>query len=142
LVLAIAFSSAVWVVYYQFNQSIVFNEIAILFVFNMLWTLLYDTQYAMADFEDDQKLSLHSSVKFFQSYVHFFNASLMFGLVMILASLTTTVWGWMMVLVSVLLFFWQWYQLKDGHWKEKAMRVFLSHMYLGGMWVFWLYGQI
>lgn len=140
--LAIAFSSAVWVVYYQFNQSTVFNEIAVLFMFNMLWTLLYDTQYAMADFEDDQKLSLHSSVKFFQSYVHLFNAILMFSLIIILGVLTTTVWGWMMVFLSGLLFFWQWYQLKDGCWKEKAMRVFLSHMYLGGMWVFWLYGQV
>ena len=114
----------------------------ILFVFNVLWTLLYDTQYAMGDFEDDQQLSLHSSVKFFGTYVHTFNAILMAILVFILALLTRTWMGWMMVLFSGLLFLWQWRQLRDGHWRKNAMSVFLSHMYLGGIWIFWLYGQI
>jgi 4-hydroxybenzoate polyprenyltransferase len=120
----------------------VFDQISLLFVFNVMWTLLYDTQYAMADFEDDQKLQLHSSVKFLGPYVHLFNTILMIGMLMVLASLTSTLMGWMMLVVTGLLFFWQWYQLKDGHWQENAIPVFLSHMYLGGMWVFWLYAQI
>ncbi len=138
--LATAFSSAVWVVYFHLGNHQAMHATWLIFWVNFLWTLLYDTQYAMGDYEDDRKLPLHSSVTFFQQYTQVFNGLLMALLIGLLGAIALP-FGWSSLLVlflTALLFGWQWFVLQTNVWAEHALKVFLSHMYVGLMWTTWL----
>jgi 4-hydroxybenzoate polyprenyltransferase len=42
----------------------------LVYIMVVVWTIMYDTIYALCDLEDDKKISIHSSAKFFGQYVH------------------------------------------------------------------------
>ena len=42
----------------------------LVYIMVVIWTIMYDTIYALCDLEDDKKISIHSSAKFFGKYVH------------------------------------------------------------------------
>ena len=98
--LATAFSSAVWVVYFHLGHHQAMYATWLIFWVNFLWTLLYDTQYAMGDYEDDQKLPLHSSVTF-QQHTQVFNGLLMVLLIGLLGAIALP-FGWSSLLVLFL----------------------------------------
>ena len=138
--MALAFSSAVWVVYFHVGNDQAYHAIWFIFFLNFFWTLLYDTQYAMGDYADDQHLPIHSSVKFFKKHTQTFNAALMLILFSFLAgvSLKFSNIAYILLGLTTGLFIWQWVVLARGKWEVHALRVFLSHMYIGMMWTIWL----
>ena len=42
----------------------------LLFLGNVLWSMIYDTQYAMVDREDDRKIGVKSTALWFLSLIH------------------------------------------------------------------------
>ena len=65
--LALAFSSSILVAYAHTQQSFPL-EAWILFFANFCWVIAFDTIYAMADYQDDLKIEIYSSPKFFKNY--------------------------------------------------------------------------
>ena len=65
--LALAFSSSILVVYAHTQQSFPLQA-WILFFANFCWVIAFDTIYAMADYQDDLKIKIYSSPKFFKKY--------------------------------------------------------------------------
>lgn len=64
LILGLAFSMAIPIVYASARVAIGFDTIILIFI-NTLWTLSYDTIYAMVDKKDDLKLKLNSAAILF-----------------------------------------------------------------------------
>jgi len=64
LVLGLAFSMAIPMVYVAANQAISVNMLWLMLL-NGLWVLAYDTEYAMADRKDDLRLGVRSSAILF-----------------------------------------------------------------------------
>ncbi|QOI10821.1 4-hydroxybenzoate octaprenyltransferase [Blochmannia endosymbiont of Colobopsis nipponica] len=75
IVLGIAFSLPVPMVFITFNVS--FNKICwLLFLANFTWTIAYDTQYAIADRDDDIRINIKSTAIFFGKFDKFIIALL------------------------------------------------------------------
>jgi 4-hydroxybenzoate polyprenyltransferase len=66
--LAICFSISIPMSYVAFGLNPFNYTVGLLILGNALWTIGYDTFYAMTDKIDDEKLSLHSSAKTFGRY--------------------------------------------------------------------------
>ncbi|MGL5948286.1 MAG: 4-hydroxybenzoate octaprenyltransferase [Aeromonas sp.] len=133
LVLGLAFSWSIPMAYAaQAEQLSV--EVWWLFVANMLWTVAYDTQYAMVDREDDRKLGLKSSAIFFGR-----RDKLMIGLLQGMSLLlllglgqwrglgTAYYWG---LLVAAALFVYQQHLIRARQ-REACFQAFLSNNYVG-----------
>ncbi|KTD17077.1 4-hydroxybenzoate octaprenyltransferase [Legionella jordanis] len=67
LVLSIAFSMGIPMVYAASNQSLD-KTMWLLMLINALWIIAYDTEYAMVDREDDLKIGVKSTAILFASY--------------------------------------------------------------------------
>ena len=67
LVLSIAFSMSIPMVFAASNNTDLLS-ISFLFVINFFWILAYDTQYAMADREDDLRIGVRSTAILFGNY--------------------------------------------------------------------------
>lgn len=68
LVLSLAFSMSIPMVNVASHQ-VWTTAWSILMLINMLWILAYDTEYALADLEDDKKIGIFSTARFFGKYV-------------------------------------------------------------------------
>lgn len=75
LVLSLAFSMSIPMVNVASDQTWTFAW-SILMLINMLWILAYDTEYALADLEDDKKIGIFSTARFFGKYVRIIIAGL------------------------------------------------------------------
>ncbi len=64
LILGMAFGSSIPMVFMLEKGSIDYNCI-ILYILTIIWAIVYDTYYAMADKEDDKKIGVRSSALFF-----------------------------------------------------------------------------
>ncbi len=63
IVLGVAFSFSILIVFAEHN--IMPLSAWILFFANVIWTISYDTYYALADYEDDKKIGIKSPAVFF-----------------------------------------------------------------------------
>lgn len=116
LVLGAAFSWAIPMAFVAQNQHP--DTICwLLYLANLLWTVAYDTQYAMADREDDLKIGVKSTAILFGDY-----DLLMIGLLQFLSVILFALIGyllhfgvvWYLTLgVCVAMFGWQWRLCKD-----------------------------
>ncbi len=70
LILGIAFSMGIPMVYVASGKPLDINTIFLL-ILNFLWTVAYDTMYAMADKEDDLKIGIKSTAIYFAHYDKF-----------------------------------------------------------------------
>lgn len=75
LVLGMAYSSSVLMAYMTIQQQIP-APAWVLFAAVVLWTIVYDTYYAMVDRNDDRVLGIHSSALWFGHYDTLINAVL------------------------------------------------------------------
>lgn len=88
----------------------------ILLAANTLWTLAYDTIYAMADKEDDLKIGIHTSAITFGN--HDITAVMLchagFDLLMILAGwqIHATIWYWLALVIVSVLQYCQWLNIR------------------------------
>lgn len=92
----------------------------------------------MADFEDDLKLPINTSVKALGDWIMPFNALLM-SVLSAGAVFVSYFWGgitWVALIVTLILFIWQYRMLCQKAWEKNAINVFLSHIYIGGIWCF------
>ena len=109
----------------------------LIFAANVLWTLAYDTIYAMADKEDDLKIDIKSSAIAFGSHdvaavmlCHFWFTVLMVVLgVQIGAS-----WPYWLVLPPVVYWQWQQYQVIKTRDRWACFRIFLENNRIGLAW--------
>lgn len=63
-ILGLAFSASIPMVFLAIDEKLTVNAILLFFV-SVLWTVVYDTFYAMVDRDDDKKLNLYSSAIWF-----------------------------------------------------------------------------
>ena len=64
LILGMAFGSSIPMVFMLEKGSIDINCI-LLYILTIIWAIVYDTYYAMADKDDDKKIGIKSSALFF-----------------------------------------------------------------------------
>jgi 4-hydroxybenzoate polyprenyltransferase len=81
----------------------------------VLWTLGFDTIYAMSDREDDRRIGVNSSALFFGKYVAHAVGVFLTGTTVLLAKLGMVLqlgWGfWLTLGLAALLWAWQYYRL-------------------------------
>ena len=106
----------------------------LLFIANVLWSLVYDTMYAMADREDDLKIGVKSSAILFGRHDRLIIGLLqgvMFGL-FILAGviLDMSLWYYLGLLAAVGFAGYEQYLIR-GREAQQCFRAFLNNHYLG-----------
>jgi 4-hydroxybenzoate polyprenyltransferase len=106
----------------------------ILFVINILWTIAYDTLYAMVDRDDDLKIGVKSTAILFAQYDKLIVALLQLSCLILLVLL-----GWMQafagiyfgaLLVVLALFIKQQIDIKERE-KKACFKAFLDNNYVG-----------
>lgn len=109
----------------------------------VLWTLGFDTVYAMSDREDDRRLGVNSSALFFGKYVSHAVGVFYAGTVILLAalgsSMTLTGFYWLTVAIAAGLWVWQYYRLCQKtiphatYGQLFQQNVWIGFILLGGM---------
>lgn len=106
----------------------------LLYAANFLWTVAYDTQYAMVDKDDDLKIGVKSTAILFGSYDKMIIALLqilMLGLLVALTLLLNLSWPFMLALVaSALLFIYQHWLIRARD-RSACFSAFLNNHYVG-----------
>lgn len=97
------------------NASCLPQAMWLLWGATVLWTLGFDTVYAMSDREDDKRIGVKSSALFFGRYAPCAIAAFYVGTVIILAKLgivmQLNVWYWGALAISAIVWAWQSYKL-------------------------------
>ncbi|MDO5638489.1 MAG: 4-hydroxybenzoate octaprenyltransferase [Neisseria sp.] len=111
----------------------------LIFAANVLWTLAYDTIYAMADKEDDLKIGIKTSAITFGHHdvsavmlCHFWFTVLM----AVLGFQIGASWPYWLVLPLVVYWQWQQYQVIKTRDRWACFRVFLENNRIGLAWFF------
>lgn len=106
----------------------------VLYLANLLWTVAYDTQYAMVDRDDDLKIGVKSSAIFFGQYDKLIIALLQLltlGLLIAVAWVKALHWPyWLALLLTSGLFIYQQWLIKDRD-RAKCFTAFLNNHYCG-----------
>jgi 4-hydroxybenzoate polyprenyltransferase len=134
-VLGLAFSWAIPMAYAAESNQVP-PEAWLLFVINALWTIAYDTQYAMVDRDDDLKIGIKSTAILFGRFDKLIIGLLQLGVLTLLIILGSQLvlssvyyWG---VLASAGFFVYQQWLIK-GREREACFKAFLSNNYVGGL---------
>jgi len=106
----------------------------ILYLANLLWTVAYDTQYAMVDRDDDLKIGVKSSAILFGQYDKLIIALLQLstlGLLITVAWVKTLAWPfWLALGLTSGLFIYQQWLIKERD-RAKCFTAFLNNHYCG-----------
>lgn len=106
----------------------------VLYVSNLLWTVAYDTQYAMVDRDDDLRIGVKSTAILFGPMDRLIIAILQLlalGLLFLIAKVMTLSWPFYISLaVGAGFFAYQHYLIKDRE-KAKCFQAFLNNHYVG-----------
>ncbi|WP_239348977.1 4-hydroxybenzoate octaprenyltransferase [Snodgrassella communis] len=109
----------------------------VLLTANTLWTLAYDTIYAMADKEDDLKIGIHTSAITFGK--HDITAVMLchagFDILMILAGwlIHASFWYWLALPLVLGLQYWQWLKIRTRD-RKVCFNVFVRNNQIGLIW--------
>ncbi|WP_428654510.1 4-hydroxybenzoate octaprenyltransferase [Photobacterium satsumensis] len=106
----------------------------LLFVANILWTIAYDTQYAMVDRDDDLKVGIKSTAILFGRFDKMIIGLLQLGTLVLLIAVGTIedlsqVYYWCLLLASSLFVYQQ--MLLRGREREPCFKAFLNNNYVG-----------
>ncbi|MGL5249638.1 MAG: 4-hydroxybenzoate octaprenyltransferase [Enterovibrio sp.] len=133
LVLGLAFSSAIPIAYAAQTGGL--TPVAwLLFVANSVWTIAYDTMYAMVDREDDRKIGIQSSALLFGRYDKIIVGLLQLTTILLLvwvgflANLTTPFY-WALLVASALFVYQQW--LLRDRLEPNCFQAFLNNNWVG-----------
>lgn len=133
LVLGIAFSCGILMAFTAQRGELP-AQAWLLFVANCLWTVAYDTQYAMVDREYDLKIGVKSTAILFGSADRVVIASLqaLYLLAMLLAAAQFELgpWVYLGLLTASGLFVWQWQLTKDRS-PDACFKAFLNNHRVG-----------
>lgn len=105
---------------------------------NVLWTLIYDTEYAMSDREDDKKINVKSSALLFEALLgkkdYYIIAGLQTAMVLILGgialALNLTPYFMLALLLTAGLFIYQ-IQMIKGHDRQRCFEAFRHNNWVG-----------
>lgn len=133
IVLGAAFSWGIPMAFAAETNSLP-NQLWLLYLANLLWTVAYDTQYAMVDREDDLLVGIKSTAILFGEMDRAVIAALQFCslLCLVLAGLRFEL-GWFFYLgliACTATFFWQ-QRLIENREPAKCFRAFLNNHYSG-----------
>ncbi|RUO64608.1 4-hydroxybenzoate octaprenyltransferase [Idiomarina piscisalsi] len=133
VVLGVAFSFGILMAFTALESNEWFIA-ALLFIANIIWTVAYDTEYAMADREDDLKIGLQSTAILFGRYDKLIIALLQLVVIGLLAwvlYILTADWiAWAALAISVLLFMYQHWLIRHRE-PMKCFQAFLHNHYVG-----------
>ncbi|RXS43268.1 4-hydroxybenzoate octaprenyltransferase [Idiomarina sp. 29L] len=133
VVLGVAFSFGILMAFTALESNEWFIA-ALLFIANIIWTVAYDTEYAMADREDDLKIGLQSTAILFGRFDKLIIALLQLVVIGLLAwvlYILTADWiAWTALGVSVLLFMYQQWMIRHRE-PMKCFQAFLHNHYVG-----------
>lgn len=131
--LGAAFSFAIPMVFMAINQHVPLHAWA-LFVANLLWTVAYDTQYAMVDRDDDLQVGIKSTAILFGSYDRLLIGLLQLAtlaIFVVIALQLALSWPVYLALVlSAVLFIQQQWHIRHRH-RQGCFRAFLHNHYVG-----------
>ncbi len=105
-----------------------------LFAANLIWTVAYDTMYAMVDRDDDLKLGVKSTAVLFGQYdrhiVAVLNIIFLVIMILIYQAVEATFWAYLGLAFAACLLFYQ-QKLIHGRNREKCFKAFLNNHYVG-----------
>jgi len=111
------------------------TEVWLLYAANLLWTVAYDTYYAMVDQTDDEKIGVKSTARLFGRYARAIIFSLQLAALMLLYLVgegAALGWPFLLALVlALLLFIWQWRISLQG--RDGCFKAFLHNHYVGAL---------
>jgi len=133
IVLGIAFSFGILMAFTALESEQWFIA-GLLFMANVIWAVAYDTEYAMADREDDLKIGLQSTAILFGRFdrlaIGLMQAVTLALLAWVLYILVVDVWVWLVLAVIVALFTYQQWLIRHRE-PGKCFRAFLHNHYVG-----------
>ncbi|MGR6860129.1 4-hydroxybenzoate octaprenyltransferase [Aliivibrio salmonicida] len=134
-VLGLAFSWAIPMAYAAESNQVP-PEAWLLFVINALWTIAYDTQYAMVDRDDDLKIGIKSTAILFGRFDKLIIGLLQLSVLTLLIILGTqlalsSVYYWGVLAAAGFFVYQQW--LIKGREREACFKAFLNNNYVGGL---------
>jgi len=106
----------------------------LLLAINTVWSVIYDTEYAMVDREDDQAIGIKSTAILFGRFDVAAIAGLMGAMLVLLLSMgppAALTWPWYLgVFATAALFAWQLVTIR-GRAREACFRAFLNNNWVG-----------
>lgn len=134
LVLSIAWGFAVLISWSAVTKNLQ-QPTWLLWGATLLWTLGFDTVYAMSDREDDKRIGINSSALFFGAYAPTAIGLFYIGTVALLGALGLTIHlhivFWLSLAIAALLWVWQLVRLKDDNLTSAAY----SEMFRQNVWI-------
>ncbi len=133
VVLGAAFSWGIVMAFMAVNKTIP-DEAWLLFIANILWTMVYDTQYAMVDREDDLKIGIKSTAILFAEADKFIIGMLqilvVFSLILV-AMKAQLHWSFYLGLGIVSALFYYQQKLIKRRQPEACFKAFLNNNWVG-----------
>jgi 4-hydroxybenzoate polyprenyltransferase len=110
------------------------GEVWLLFAINLMWTVAYDTQYAMVDRDDDLKIGIKSTAILFGRWDKLIIGLLQFRSLLLLVLVgnqieSPSVYNWM-IFIAATLFVYQQYLIRNRE-REFCFKAFLNNNYVG-----------
>lgn len=134
LVLGVAFSWGV-PMSYAAETNAVPREAWLLFLIAMIWVVIYDTEYAMADREDDLRIGVKSTAILFgemdRALIAVLHVILIVGLALVGRRQAMTHWYYLGLLCASAFAGRQLYLIRDRH-PDLCVRAFRNNAWLGG----------
>lgn len=132
-VLGAAFSMAIPMAFAAESNQLPF-VCWVLFIANTLWTVAYDTQYAMVDRDDDLRTGIKSTAVLFGKYDIAIIGLLQTGTLLLLAMvgwlIQATFLFWIALFVMAGFFAWQLWHIRDRN-RDACFRAFRQNHYAG-----------
>lgn len=135
MVLGLAFSFAIPMVYVAYGAS--FDAVFwILFVANTCWVVMFDTQYAMADREDDLKIGVKSTAIWFGRHdiliIAILQTVFIIAMVLIMILLHLSLSFMLGVCIAAGFFMYQQWLIRERK-REPCFRAFLNNGWVGAI---------
>ncbi|OGT32828.1 MAG: 4-hydroxybenzoate polyprenyltransferase [Gammaproteobacteria bacterium RIFCSPHIGHO2_02_FULL_39_13] len=133
VILGIAFSFSVPMAFAAETSRVSFIA-GLIMLITMLWTIMYDTEYAMADREDDLKIGIKSTAIFFEKYDRAMIGLLQSVVILLLYFLGDvkhfSVIYFSAIFICLLLFIYQ-QMLISKRESQNCLRAFLNNQWVG-----------
>ena len=135
--LGVAFAFGIPMAFMEIQGSLPLTAY-LLFFTNILWTLIYDTEYAMSDREDDKSINIKSSALLFESWLgkkdYYIIIALQTAMTLLLLSICTienlTPYFLLSILIVIGLFYYQIKLIKD-HDRLLCFKAFIHNNWVG-----------
>ncbi len=135
LVLSLSWGFAVLISWTSVTQKLEFHTF-ILWTITVLWTLGFDTVYAMSDRDDDREIGINSSALFFGRHVE--------NVITYIFAFTALLWAYLAIIMQLNFFFWISWFIASAMWSRQCIllrspsisqklyeQIFKENVYLG-----------